>query len=47
MKKLIVPVFMLFSICLFAQEHFSGIGTSKRIGILNANFNPAELANLS
>ncbi|PKP14557.1 MAG: hypothetical protein CVU07_14255, partial [Bacteroidetes bacterium HGW-Bacteroidetes-23] len=47
MKKLIVSVFMLFSICSFAQEHFSGIGTSKRIGILNANFNPAELANLS
>lgn len=47
MKKLIVSVFMLFSICSFAQEHFSGIGTSKRIGILNANFNPAELANLN
>ncbi|MCB0443118.1 MAG: hypothetical protein KDC50_03630, partial [Flavobacterium sp.] len=47
MKKLIVPAFILFSICSFAQEHFSGIGTSKRIGILNANFNPAELANLT
>ncbi|HBI00066.1 MAG TPA: hypothetical protein PLL09_02225 [Flavobacterium sp.] len=47
MKKLIVSIFMLISVCSFAQEHFSGIGTSKRIGILNANFNPAELANLS
>ena len=47
MKNLIVPVFILLSVCSFAQEHFSGIGTSKRIGILNANLNPAELANLS
>lgn len=47
MKKIIVSVFILFSVNSFAQEHFSGIGTSKRIGILNANFNPAELANLS
>lgn len=47
MKKLIVPAFFLVSVCSFSQEHFTGIGTSKRIGILNANFNPAELANLS
>jgi hypothetical protein len=47
MKNLIVPVFILLSLYSFGQEHFSGIGTSKRIGILNANFNPAELANLS
>lgn len=30
-----------------AQEHFSGINTSKRVGILNATINPAELGNLS
>ena len=47
MKKQIVSLFLLISFCSFSQEHFSGIGTSKRIGILNANFNPAELANLS
>lgn len=47
MKKIIVSVFTLTGFCIFAQEHFSGIGTSKRIGILNANLNPAELANLS
>jgi hypothetical protein len=47
MKKLIVFTFLFFTVSSFAQEHFSGIGTSKRIGILNANFNPAELANLS
>ncbi|WP_321538847.1 hypothetical protein [Flavobacterium piscinae] len=47
MKKLFISAFFLLSVYSFAQEHFSGIGTSKRIGILNANFNPAELANLS
>lgn len=31
----------------FAQEHFSGINISKRGGLLNASFNPAELTNLS
>ena len=30
-----------------AQDHFSGINTSRRIGILNAGVNPAELSNLS
>ena len=31
----------------FAQDHFAGINTSSRIGILNTNVNPAELPNLS
>lgn len=31
----------------FAQEHFVGINTSSRTGIINASMNPAELANLS
>lgn len=30
----------------FAQEHFSGISTSRRVGLLNANLNPAELTNM-
>ncbi len=47
MKKIIVSVFTLTGFCISAQEHFSGIGTSNRNGILNANLNPAELANLS
>lgn len=29
-----------------AQDHFSGINTSRRVGILNAGINPAELSNL-
>lgn len=47
MKKILVFVCVLFSTSLIAQEFFSGIGTSKRVGILNGNFNPAEFANLS
>lgn len=47
MKKLIVLSMTMGCIGLYAQEHFSGIGTSKRIGILNGNINPAEFANLS
>jgi hypothetical protein len=47
MKKalLILSLFMLN--LSFAQEHFSGINISRRVGILNASFNPAELTNLS
>lgn len=30
-----------------AQEHYSGINISRRVGILNSSFNPAELTNLS
>ena len=31
----------------FTQEHFSGINISRRVGQLNASFNPAELTNMS
>ncbi len=30
-----------------AQEHFAGISTSKRVGIINLEVNPSELANLN
>ncbi len=30
-----------------AQEHFAGISTSKRVGIINLTINPSELANLN
>ncbi|MFY7757229.1 MAG: DUF5723 family protein, partial [Flavobacterium stagni] len=30
-----------------AQEHFAGIGLSSRVGVLNTQFNPAELNNMS
>lgn len=31
----------------FAQEHYTGLSTSSRSGIINANTNPAEIMNLS
>ncbi len=46
MKKSLVYFFMLISAGTFAQEHFSGINTSRRTGLLNASLNPAELVNL-
>jgi len=36
-----------FIIPAFSQEHFSGISTSKRVGILNIGINPSELSNLN
>jgi hypothetical protein len=47
MKKIILTVSLLVGLNAFAQDHYSGISTSNRVGILNANLNPAELANLS
>ncbi|KAB1157557.1 DUF5723 family protein [Flavobacterium luteum] len=47
MKK---PLLLLLSLQFFvvsAQDHLSGINTSKRIGLLNVSNNPAELSNLS
>jgi hypothetical protein len=46
MKKPLLFIFTLLSTGLYAQEHFSGITTSKRTGIMNASINPAELTNL-
>jgi hypothetical protein len=38
----------LLTVCFsYSQEHYSGISTSNRVGILNATINPAELPNLS
>ena len=47
MKKIIIALFVLNFIPVFAQEHFSGITTSKRVGILSGGNNPSEFANLS
>jgi hypothetical protein len=46
MKKLFLISFVLISFSTFAQDHFAGIATSSRVGILTADNNPAELANL-
>lgn len=47
MKNNILSLLLLCSSISFAQNQFSGISTSSRVGILNASINPAELTNLS
>jgi len=47
MRNIIVSVGLLFSLTAFSQEHFSGISTSNRVGILNGIINPAEFSNLT
>lgn len=47
MKKLLLIAGILSVSTSFAQEHFAGINTSSRVGILNGSSNPAEYANLS
>ena len=46
MKKPLLFIFTLLGTGMFAQEHFAGINTSRRTGIINASINPAELTNL-
>lgn len=43
----IIFAISLITNTLYSQEHFSGISTSKRVGLLNAANNPAELVNMS
>lgn len=47
MKKTILALALCISLNTWAQEHFSGISTSNRVGILNGSINPAEFSNLS
>lgn len=46
MKKPLLFMFSLLCTGAMAQEHFSGINTSRRVGLLNAALNPAELTNM-
>jgi len=46
MRKILLPFCSFFFLTAFAQDEFSGISTSKRVGIVNALNNPSELANL-
>ena len=46
MKKITLLLCCAFALPSIAQEHFSGISTSKRVGILNGNVNPSEFANM-
>lgn len=42
-----ILLWMLFPIVLMAQSHYMGVNTSRRVGIVHGNLNPAELSNLS
>lgn len=46
MKQITLIALVLLALNANSQEHFSGITTSKRVGILNGNINPSEFANL-
>lgn len=47
MKKALLILSLSMLNISVAQEHFSGINISRRVGLLNTSFNPAELTNLS
>lgn len=47
MRKITFVALALLTLNAYSQEHFSGITTSKRVGILNGHVNPSEFANLS
>ena len=47
MKKLLPLLVVLCACNSFAQDHYIGVNTSSRTGILNGSLNPAEFANLS
>jgi hypothetical protein len=47
MKKILIASCLFITFNISAQDHFSGITTSKRVGILNVGMNPSELANLN
>jgi hypothetical protein len=47
MKKQLTLIVIMSFFMTFAQEHFGGVSTSKRVGITNIANNPSELANLS
>lgn len=47
MKNYFIAVLSFLCLNVFSQEHYSGISTSNRVGILNTTINPAELPNLS
>lgn len=46
MKKLILTIGLFALTAVNAQQHFAGISTSSRTGIVNGDVNPAEFANI-
>lgn len=47
MRTTIITLILLLGFSAFSQDHFAGISTSDRVGILNGDLNPAEFSNLS
>lgn len=47
MNRILSFLLLICFVTSSAQQHFSGINTSSRSGILNGSYNPAELANIS
>jgi hypothetical protein len=47
MKKLLLITLAVLYLKGFSQDHFAGLSTSSRVGILNGIINPAEFSNLS
>lgn len=49
MKKIAIYLFLFLLSCpaLVAQVHFAGMMSTKRVGMFNAAYNPAELTNLT
>jgi hypothetical protein len=47
MKKLNLIVIALIAYSGFSQDHFAGLNTSSRVGIMSTSINPAELTNMS
>lgn len=47
-NRFLFSLVLIFSVSvIFSQEHFSGITTSSRGGLLNGYYNPAELSNIN
>ena len=47
MKKIILILVFFTSIMSYSQEHFAGLNTSNRVGVISVSNNPAELVNMS
>jgi hypothetical protein len=45
MKKIVLYMVLISISFSYAQEHFAGLNTSSRVGLITANMNPAELTN--
>jgi hypothetical protein len=47
MKKILISASVFFCFLSYSQEHFTGLTTSSRVGLLNVGINPAEIVNMN